>query len=155
MQNAIAANRHADRNYRKPSRRQQLRNPVMLNLIQHLLIQHLQIRIHSADSESSSEWQKKLRVTKKVRITQSKSHRHAEHGYVHPPRRMHLWQTAMQTAFMANHHAERSCGKLSCRTQLRNPVMLNLIQHLLIQLLQIRIHSADSESSSEWQKNSE
>jgi hypothetical protein len=39
----------------KPPRRPHLWQTVMLNLIQHLLIQHLQIRIHSADSESSSE----------------------------------------------------------------------------------------------------
>ncbi|MBQ2206598.1 MAG: hypothetical protein II413_05270, partial [Treponema sp.] len=57
-----------------------------------------------------------------------------------PPCRTHLWPTATQNAFAANRHAEHGY---------QQTVMLNLIQHLLIQHPQIRIHSADSESSSE------
>ncbi|MBQ5434174.1 MAG: hypothetical protein IIU30_12105, partial [Treponema sp.] len=67
--------------------------------------------------------------------------------------------TAMLNAFAANRQAERACGKPSRRIWMpanrhaehgcQQTVMLNLIQHLLIQHPQIRIHSADSESSSE------
>ncbi|MBQ2572473.1 MAG: hypothetical protein II579_08410, partial [Treponema sp.] len=67
------------------------------------------------------------RMTKKGRITQSKIHRHAEHGYVHPSRRPHLRHPAMPNAFVANRHAEHGYVHPSRRPHLPQTVIPNAL----------------------------